>query len=75
MSETNNSNVKQKKGPFKFFREAKAEMKKVTWPTKERLAKNTIIILVFIAIMTVILSSLDLGFTKLSQILLPFLYK
>ncbi len=62
MSETNNSNAKQKKGPFKFFREAKSEMKKVTWPSKGRLVQNTVIILVFIAIVTAILYSLDLGF-------------
>ncbi len=67
MAETNNT--QQKKGVFKFFREAKSEMKKVTWPTKEHLVHNTIIILVFIAIITVILSVLDIGFGKLFQML------
>lgn len=68
MAETNN-NTQQKKGVFKFFREAKAEMKKVTWPSKGHLVHNTIIILVFIAIVTVILSVLDIGFGKLFQML------
>lgn len=69
MAETNNGNVQQKKSVLRFFREAKAEMKKVTWPSKEQLIHNTIIILVFIVIVTVILSVLDLGFGKLFQML------
>lgn len=67
MADTNSGNAKQKKSLFKFFREAKAEMKKVTWPSKEQLLKNTIVILVFIAVVTVILSVLDLGFGKLFE--------
>ena len=62
----NNSN---KKSLFKFFREAKAEMKKVTWPSKEQLIRNTVVILVFIAVVTIILSALDIGFSKLFQML------
>ena len=53
----------------KFFREYKAELKKVTWPTKSQLINNTIVILVFVIIVTVILSVLDLGFGKLFQML------
>ncbi len=68
MAETNNSGV-QKKGLMKFFRESKAELKKVTWPTKSQLVNNTIVILVFVIIVTVILSVLDLGFGKLFQML------
>ena len=69
MAETNNSNVKQKKSLLKFFRESKAEMKKVTWPSKEQLIHNTVVILVFIAVVTIILSALDIGFSKLFQML------
>ncbi len=50
---------------MKFFRETKSEMKKVSWPSKEQLFHNTIVILSFVIIMTVILSVLDLGFEKL----------
>ncbi len=67
MSETNNNSTKQKKSPFRFFREAKSEMKKVTWPSKARLFQNTVIILVFITIVTVILAALDVGFGKLFE--------
>ncbi len=53
----------------KYFKECKAEVKKVTWPTKDQLVHNTGIIIVFVAIVTVILSLLDVGFTKLFSLL------
>ncbi|MDY3031172.1 MAG: preprotein translocase subunit SecE [Clostridia bacterium] len=66
------ANVNKKAGGnkiVKYFKECKAELKKVTWPDKEQLIHNTGIILVFIAIVTVILSLLDVGFAKLFQFL------
>lgn len=70
MAETTNQTAK-KPGVFarmkKYFKETKAEMKKVSWPSKEQLVHNTLIILIFIAIVAVILSVLDIGFTKLIQ--------
>ncbi len=68
MAETNVTK-KNKSSIKKFFVECKAELKKVTWPTKEQLIHNTGIIIVFIAIFTVILSLLDVGFAKLFQLL------
>ncbi|MBE7045383.1 MAG: preprotein translocase subunit SecE [Ruminococcaceae bacterium] len=69
MAETTNNTTPKKAGFLKFFRETKAEMKKVSWPTKEQLLHNTLIILIFIAIATVILSVLDVGFSWLFQLL------
>ncbi|MCC8170032.1 MAG: preprotein translocase subunit SecE [Oscillospiraceae bacterium] len=57
----------------KFFKECKAELKKVTWPTREQLIHNTGIIIVFILIVTVILSVLDVAFAKLFQSLTSIL--
>lgn len=66
-------NAAKKTGMFtrikKFFKESKAELKKVTWPTKEQLVHNTLVIIAFVAIVTVILALLDLGFTKLFSLL------
>ena len=63
-------NVTKNSGRAKrFFKECKAEVNKVTSPTKEQLIHNTAIIIVFVAIVTVILSLLDLGFTKLFSLL------
>ena len=48
---------------------AESKVKKVTWPTKEQLAHNTMVIIAFVAIVTVILSILDVGFSKLFSLL------
>lgn len=53
----------------RFFRDIKAEMKKVTWPTKEQLLHNTGVIVVFIIIVTIILSVLDIAFAKLFELI------
>ena len=54
---------------MKFFRETKSEMKKVSWPSKAQLIRNTVVILAFVVIMTVILFVFDkvfeLGLTGL----------
>lgn len=58
-----NKTVKKAKSA-RFFREVKSEMKKVTWPTKEQLFHNTVVILSFVAITTVILFLCDIGFNN-----------
>lgn len=66
------ANVTKKTGgnkAIKYLKECKAEIKKVTWPDRKQLIHNTGIILVFIAIVTVILSILDTGFAWLFQLL------
>lgn len=72
MAETNAVN-KKKKGFLKraksFFIETKSELKKATWPTKQQLLHNTLIILVFIAVVAIFLSVLDLGFSELFKAL------
>ncbi len=69
-----NSISKTKKAGFgtrvkKFFRDTKAELKKVTWPTKEQLIHNTGVIIVFIILVTIILSVLDIAFAQLFKML------
>lgn len=72
MADTNLS--KTKKASFgtrvkRFFKDIKAELKKVTWPTKEQLIHNTGVIIVFIIIITIILSLLDVAFAQLFKML------
>ncbi len=59
-----NNTVKRNQA-MKFFKETKSEMKKVSWPSKEQLFRNTLVILAFVALTTVVLSLLDVGFEKL----------
>lgn len=58
---------KKKKSLKSFFTEIKAELKKVTWPSKSQLVNNTLVILIFIAVVTVILALLDTAFAKLFE--------
>ncbi len=72
MADTNLA--KTKKAGFgtrvkRFFRDTKAELKKVTWPTREQLIHNTGVIIVFIIIITIILSVLDVAFSQLFKAL------
>lgn len=47
----------------KWFRDLKSELKKVVWPTKEQLAKNTLV-----AVIMILFSALVLwGFDSLAQ--------
>lgn len=66
---TEKGTASKKNRVAKFFRETKAELKKVSWPTKKQLINNTLIILAFIIITGVILSVLDIGFNKLIGLL------
>ena len=66
----NKNTVAKKNKLVKFFKETKSEMKKVSWPTKEQLIHNTIIIMVFILITTAILSLLDAGFERLLSLII-----
>ena len=51
--------------PALFIRQVVAELRKVIWPTRDELVTYTVVALVFIILMTAIVTSLDYGFTKL----------
>ena len=48
-----------------FIRQVTAELRKVIWPTRNELVTYTAAALIFIAVMSAIVLSLDYGFTKL----------
>lgn len=43
----------------RFFKELKSEFKKIVWPTRKQVFKNTGVVLVFIAITAVIIWLID----------------
>ena len=51
--------------PALFTRQVVAELRKVIWPTRRELGTYTAVALSFVIFMTVIVTSLDYGFTKL----------
>ncbi len=54
-----------KKGRFRFFGETIAELRKVTWPTRQEAIRLTIIVLIVCIILGIILGSIDYGFYEL----------
>ena len=56
------NNKKQKH----FWKDFKAELKKVIWPSKSQVINNTVIVIVIVAIVTAICFVLDLTFETLN---------
>jgi preprotein translocase subunit SecE len=52
-------------GPQEFVREVNLELRKVIWPTRKELITYTTVALVFVVVMSAIVTGLDTGFTKL----------
>lgn len=48
-----------------FFKELKAEFKRITWASKENVKKSTVIVMTFCLIYVVIIGLLDYGFKSL----------
>lgn len=69
MGESNNKENTQKKS---FFKGVKSEFKKVIWPTKETLVKETVAVVVTSVILGVIIAIVDIGvkygFDKILQL-------
>jgi preprotein translocase subunit SecE len=67
-----NGNVKEVKQPagktnaiVKFFREIKAELKRMTWPTKKDVKKAIAAVVTFCVIYIVLVGVFDYGFNNL----------
>jgi preprotein translocase subunit SecE len=54
-----------KRTPWKWFREARAEFKKVTWPTPKQTFKNTTIVLGVLVVAGAAIYGLDRGLAYL----------
>jgi preprotein translocase subunit SecE len=54
----------------KFLREVKAELKKVSWPTRPELISNTGIVFIAVAVVCILIWALDTVFSKLLQFII-----
>jgi len=61
---------KQSRGIKKFYKETTAELKKVSWPTREEAIHLTKVVLVVIFVMGSFLGILDYLFTQLFGLIL-----
>lgn len=57
-------------GVIGFFREVKAEVKKITWPSKDETKKAFIAVIVFTLMYTILVGGLDSIFSNLFKIIL-----
>ena len=57
-------------GPVVFLKEVKAELLKVSWPTRDQVIKLTIVVVVVSFAIGLYIGGLDLAFTKLTDLLL-----
>ncbi len=58
--------AKNKKENKHFFKDFKAELKKVIWPTPKQLVNNTVAVITIVLITAVIVFVLDLAFEKMN---------
>jgi len=54
----------------KFLREVKAELKKVSWPTKQELLSNTGIVFIAVVIVVILIWVMDATFAELLRLII-----
>ena len=59
--------VKNSKSKKSFFKDVKAELKKVTWPTKKQVVNSTTGVIVIVAITAIIVFVLDFAFKNFNE--------
>ncbi len=55
---------------FQFFKESRAELKKVVWPTKADVLSSIKVVIISTIVVAVLLGLLDLGFSELFRLIL-----
>jgi preprotein translocase subunit SecE len=56
--------------PARFFGEVKAELLKVTWPTKDEIVRLTTVVVILSLIVGAFVGGLDFIFTKIIELIL-----
>ncbi len=56
---------KKRVGLGQFFKEVRAEMRKVSWPTRSEVFSYTVVVIIVVTITTVFVVLADYGFSKL----------
>ena len=60
--------IKSDSNQKKWFKDFKAELKKIIWPSKKQLWENTAVVISMVVIVSVIIFLLDLGFKALNEL-------
>ncbi|MEE8574803.1 MAG: preprotein translocase subunit SecE [Thermodesulfobacteriota bacterium] len=54
----------------KFFTEARAELKKVVWPSKKQTLNSSRVVIIFVVIISIYLGLVDFGLSNLIKYIL-----
>jgi preprotein translocase subunit SecE len=54
----------------KFFREVRAELRKVTWPGRKELVTSALVVIFVVAISTTYIGVIDYAFSQVLQVLI-----
>ena len=63
----NKKSKKEEKNKRHFFKDFKAELKRVVWPTPKQLFNSTIAVIVIVLVVGIIVFALDMGFELLNK--------
>lgn len=66
----NTKNTASKGGIFKFFKDVKAEFKRITWPSKNETKKALIAVLGFAIVYIILIGGFDYIFQNLFEVIL-----
>ena len=67
IKQDNKKSKKEEKNKRHFFKDFKAELKRVVWPTPKQLVNSTIAVITIVLVIGVIVFVLDMGFKLLNQ--------
>ena len=65
--ENNKKSKKEEKNRRHFFKDFKAELKRVVWPTPKQLLNSTIAVITIVLVIGLIVFALDMGFELLNK--------
>ena len=63
----NKKSKKEEKNKRHFFKDFKAELKRVVWPTPKQLLNSTVAVVVIVLVVGLIVFALDMGFELLNK--------
>ena len=64
------SDKKRKFNIVKTFKDMWAELKKVTWPSKKELIRQSVVVVVFVLILTIVVGLMDAGLSALLKLVI-----
>ena len=67
IKQDNKKSKKEEKNKRHFFKDFKAELKRVVWPTPKQLLNSTIAVITIVLVIGVIVFALDIGFELLNK--------